>query len=101
MLSFIDKVTTAPNADVAGSASVGGLAARFAANAAVLDISDIVPFPDHDKPNPIWQLIKSKLRDLQKFSNILMEQQLLYLMGYYYLVCFLLLLSYTQKTYFL
>ena len=76
MLSFINKVTTgtkslalfiwnaAPNVDVVGSAGVGGAAGGLATTAAVLDISDIIEFPDSDIWCSVLQLIKSKWRDL-------------------------------------
>ena len=39
---------------------------RLAGTAGILDISDIIQHLDHDKSSSISQLIKGKLRDLQK-----------------------------------
>ena len=44
-------------------ARTGGLAFGLSATAAVLDISDIIQFFDHDKLSSISQLIKGKFRD--------------------------------------
>ena len=47
------------------------------------------------------QLIKGKSRDLQKILKYFNGQQLLHLICYYYLVCAVLILSYTEKIYLL
>ena len=52
------------NVHVAGSTEL----VRFAAAAAILDISDIAQCPEHDKSSSILQLIKEKLKDLQLFQ---------------------------------
>ena len=60
------------NALVAALAGTGGLVSGLPANGAVLDISDVMQFFEHDKSSCISQLIYGKWRDLQKllkYSN--------------------------------
>ena len=74
--NFIDKVITrtkclaqfiwnaAPNVDLATSTGLGRAAAGFVVTAAVLDIPDIIEFPENDIWSSVLQLIKCKSRDL-------------------------------------
>ena len=114
MLSFIDKVTTGTEGlalfvlnfvlfvFVASLAWTGGLAFGLEATAVVLYISDMIHSFDYDKSSSISQLIKDKLKNLQKFikyfngtttsvSNVLLS----------FGVLSLLFLSCTQKIYLL
>ena len=67
----------------------GGLAFGFPGIPGPTDISDIIHYFEHDKSSFISQLIANQ--EISKnYSDILMEQQLLHLICYYRLVCFLL-----------
>ena len=86
------------------TAGTGGLALVLPAILGVIEISDIIHSFDHNKSNPISQLMTNP--EISKnYSNILMEQQLLmeqlHLIYYYRLVFSLLILSYIQKIYLL
>ena len=67
---------------------VGGLLDRLAVTSGVLDISDIMQSFDYEKYSIISQLIKGKLKDLEKLLNYFIQTTLLCLMHYCYLVCF-------------
>ena len=97
LLLFILNV--APAISVAGLAVVSDLADGLAATAAILDISDIIQSFEHNKSN--HSKLKTNQAISQSYSNISMEQHLLYLMYYHQLVCFLLFLSYIQRTHLL
>ena len=64
---------------------------RLAGNAGVVDILDVMKFPDHEKPSSISELSKGKSRDIQKLlkyfngttssvSNILLSFAVLHIM---------------------
>ena len=52
---------------------VGGLLDRLAVTSGVLDISDIMQPFDYEKSSIISQLIKGKLKDLEKLLNYFIQ----------------------------
>ena len=62
---------------VASIAGTSELAPGLAAFAGVLNILQITKSLEHSKLSSMSNLIKGKLRNLQNYSNILMEQQFL------------------------
>ena len=71
---------------VATLAWTNGLVFGLGATTDILDIFDIIHYSHHDKSSSLSQLIKDKLRYLQKllkYLNGLMEQQPLCLMYLY------------------
>ena len=74
---------------IAAASRAGGLAFGWLDILSIIIVSDITHSFDHDISSSISQLIKINHKDSKKYSNILMEQQILCLMYYHFQVLFL------------
>ena len=74
---------------IAAASRAGGLAFGWLDILSIIIVSDITHSFNHDMSSSISQLIKINHKDSKKYSNILMERQILCLMYYHFQVLFL------------